>query len=113
MSLSIDDLRPKPFKVVIKGVELECQPLRLSHALAISRIGELMQNSAKHSMDDIRVSEKELDTIISELIPELGDINLELSAVMQLFEQMMDHIQPVEDQELKKNNVKLDSDPKA
>jgi len=35
---TIADLQPKPFTVTVGGVELKCKPLRLSHALILSKM---------------------------------------------------------------------------
>ncbi len=46
MSNTIEDLKPKPFKIVVKGVTLDSKPLRLSHALTIAKIGNVFQDTA-------------------------------------------------------------------
>lgn len=113
MSVSIEDLKPKSFAVTVKGLELTCKPLRLSHALSISKIGEVFQNPKDFKHADIKQAEADMDTVIGELIPELKDTELDITCIMELITQMMEHIQPSDNKELEEKGVKIDSDPKA
>lgn len=113
MSLTIDDLKPKNFKVVVKGVELESRPLRLSHALSIAKIGNVFQDTKNATRDEIKQAEVEMDDVVSELIPELAGVQLDMGATMQLIEQLMEHIEPADNKELKDKGVKFSSDPKV
>jgi len=54
MALTIEDLKPKSFTVNIKGVELQCKPLRMSHTLIISKVGEVFQNINTATRDQIK-----------------------------------------------------------
>ena len=113
MSLTIEDLKPKKFKITIKGVEVECKPLRLSHALTISQIGEVFNNSKKTSTIELKKCEEDMDNIIGELIPELKDIELDVASILDVITQMMGTIQPTDNKYLNENEVSFDSDPKA
>lgn len=113
MPVTIDDLKPKTFTVTIKGLELTCKPPRMAQVLSFSKFADVLQNPKDYSTQDFKQTEKDLDVLIGELIPELKDVELGLSAVMDLLEQIMDNVQPDDNQELKKNNIQVDSDPKA
>ena len=113
MSVTIDDLKPKNFKLNIKGVELESKPLRLSHALSIAKIGNVFQDTKNASRDDIKQAEVEMDEVIAELIPELAGVPLDMAATMQLIEQLMEQVEPSDNRELKDKGVKFSSDPKV
>jgi glutamyl-tRNA reductase len=113
MSVNISDLQPKPFKITIKGVELESKPLRLSHALTVSKLGDIFQDSTKATKQEIKQAEIDLDEVIADLVPELKDIQLDITSIMQLLEQLMANIEPADNAELKEKGVKFDSDPKA
>jgi hypothetical protein len=113
MALTIEDLRPKPFKINIKGVEVDCKPPRLSHMLVISKVGEAFQNISTASRETIQQSEKDFDWVVSELIPELKDIELDMQSVIDIITQVMEQVQPEENKELADKGVKFDTDPKA
>jgi glutamyl-tRNA reductase len=113
MSINVSDLQPKPFKITIKGIELESKPLRLSHALTVSKLGDIFQNSNKASKQEIKQAETDLDEVIADLIPDLKDIQLDITSIMELLEQLMGNIEPADNAELKEKGVKFDSDPKA
>jgi len=89
MSITINDLSPKPFKVNIKGLELTSQPLRLSHALVLTKIGNIFQNIEGAKKAEITQAEKDLDEVIGELIPELKDVKLDMATTLSLIEQLM------------------------
>lgn len=113
MALTIDDLRPKDFKINIKGVEVDCKPPRLSHTLVLSKVGEIFKNIQTASKEDIVKAEQDFDWVVSELIPELGDIKLDIHSVIDVITQLMSQIEPDENIELQEKGVKFDSDPKA
>lgn len=113
MAVSVDDLKPQPFKISVKGVEVTCSPLRLSHALMIARVGNTFQDPTQATTDQMRNAEREMDEIIAELIPELKDVRLDVAAVLEVVNQLMDHIQPADNKELKDKGVSFDTDPKA
>jgi hypothetical protein len=113
MSLTIQDLQPKPFTVVIKGVSLQCKPLRMSHTLTVSKVGEIFQNLSTASSDAIKQAEKDMDEVISNLIPELAGIELDMQATLDLITQMMESIAPSDNKELVDRGVEFNTDPKA
>lgn len=113
MTLTIDDLKPKSFKITVKGVELECKPLRLSHTLTISKMGEIFQDAKNASTADIKDAEKGMDDVISELIPELSGVELDITSVLEIITQMMEQVKPSDVDFLEKNGVKLDESPKV
>lgn len=113
MSVSIEDLQPKSFKVTVKGVELTCKPLRLSHALTLSKVGEIFQNTKDATPEEIQSAEKQMDGLVGELIPELKEVQLDVGSILELLGQMMETIQPTDNKELEKNGVKFDTDPKV
>ena len=93
MSLTIEDLKPKPFNFKVKGVDVECKPPRLSHALAITKIGNIFQNPKDYSKQDIQQAERELDEIIGELIPELREVKLDIGTSMTIITEIMSVIE--------------------
>lgn len=113
MGLTIEDLKPKSFKITVKGVELECSPLRLSHALTVAKLGEVFQNSKDATKAQIAQAEVDMDEVISELIPELKGINLDISSVIEIITLMMETIQPSDNKELDEQGVDISNDPKA
>lgn len=113
MSLTIEDLKPKNFKVNVKGVELECKPLRMSHTLVVSKIGDIFQNISTASKKQIKQAESDMDEIITELIPELEGIQLDMQATIDLITAMMENIQPADNKELTEKGVEFNTDPKV
>jgi hypothetical protein len=113
MSNTIEDLKPKPFKVNVNGVELESKPLRLSHALTIAKIGNVFQDTANASQADIKQAEVDMDLVIGELIPELKGINLNMKDTIDLIGQLMGEIEPSDNKELREKGVAFDTDLKV
>lgn len=114
MSVSIEDLQPKPFKINLQGVELESKPLRLSHALTLNKLAEIFKSPNDSTKDQIKSAEKDLDEVIGELIPELQGKLLGLNMTIELLTQMMESIQPSDNKELAQNGVELNAnDPKV
>jgi hypothetical protein len=111
--MSIEDLQPKDFTIKVKGLELPCKPPRLSHTLVINKVGEVFTDSKNASREQIEQAEKDFDWVIGDLIPKLKGINLDIQSVIDVITQIMEHVQPAEDKELKEKGVKFDVDPKA
>jgi hypothetical protein len=88
--MTIDDLKPKKFTVTIKELQLECKPLRLSHVLVISKIGEILQNPKEHNAKDINQAQLDLDDVFKDLIPELMGVELSFEDSITLITQLMD-----------------------
>lgn len=110
---TLDDLKPKPFKVSLKGHEFECKPLRLSHTLTVSRLAELFNDSGKITMKSAKAAEKDLDELIADLIPELTGVQLDLNDSMHLLTQMVNSVEPEESKELSEANVQFDTEKKV
>lgn len=113
MALTIDDLKPKSFKIHIKGVELTCKPARFSDALALAKIGNAFQEPDKLTSQDMKNLEAELDDIVVGLVPDLKDIPLDIDSMIEFIEQVMSHTSPAENKELADKGVNLNADPKA
>ena len=114
MSVSLDDLQPKPFIIKIKEHEIECKPLRLSHTLILSKIGETFQNPKESSSQEMKQAEKDLDFMIGELMPLLSGVELGMSEILEVIQQMMDTVEPSDNKELKKRNIQFgENDPKG
>lgn len=111
--MTIEDLTPTPFNITIKGVEVECQPLRLSHALKITRMANVFENPAKASDADLERAETDMDKLVGDLIKDLKGVKLDVQTTIDLLGQLMTHIMPSENKELEELGVKVDSDPKA
>lgn len=112
MALSIDDLKPKDFKINVKGIELTCKPLRLSHALIVAKLGDVFQNPKNYNNEEIRKAETDIDELISELVPELKGIQLDTMTMLDVITQLTDSNDPSENKELKEKGVSFESDPK-
>lgn len=114
MALSVDDLKPKPFKVNIKGVELTSKPVRLSHAMRIARVGNVLENAQEATTEQIKQAQAEIDEVFAELIPELEGKELDMSVTIDLIKALMETVEPSENKELKENNVEVgNTNPKA
>jgi hypothetical protein len=113
MSVTIDDLKPKNFKINVKGVELECKPLRLSHTLVLAKIGEVFKDPKTASKNEIANAENDLNEIFGELIPEIKGIQLDMQSTLEVMTQMMETIEPSDNKELAERGVKFNDDPKA
>jgi len=111
--IRVQDLKPKPFTVTVKGVELESKPLRLSHALTIAKIGNVFQDTANASQSDIKQAETDMDSVIEDLIPELKGVSLDMQSTIELIGQLMGEIEPSDNKELREKGVAFDTDPKA
>lgn len=120
MSVGLNDLQPKPFKVKIRDQEYNCNPIKLSHRLIIGRIQPLftaMESMANEqeveiSSDKIMELENDLDNLIGSLIPELKNITLNIEDLAELLTQIMESTIPEEAKELKEMNVEVSKDPK-
>lgn len=113
MAINLEDLKPKTFKVKIRGNEIDCSPLRLSHALAVAKIGNVFQNPAEYNKEQIKQAEADMDDVIGELMPEIAGIKLDISNTIDVITQMMGQIEPSDNKELREKGVKLTADPKA
>lgn len=113
MSLTIEDLQPKEIKVKLGELELTSKPLRLSHALILTQLGEIFQNPKNSSFEEIKKAEQNVDNLLSDLIPELAGKNLDVSTTIDIISQLINTVQPSDNAELNAKGVKFDSDPKA
>ncbi len=113
MALTVEDLRAKDFIIKIKDVELQCKPLKLSHALTVSKLGEIFQNTKNVTKQEVKQAEADMDEIIKELIPELAGVELDLGTTLEVITGMMENVQPSDNKELSDNKVKIDTDPKV
>lgn len=119
MGLSINDLQPKKFEIELsvtgetEKVIVMCLPLRLSHALIVSKIGDVFKNVGTATSKEIKDAEASVDDVVAELIPELKDIKLDMKNVMELITAMMGQIEPEDNKELSESGVKFDTDPKV
>jgi hypothetical protein len=113
MALSISDLQPKDFKINIKGVEVTCRPPKLSHMLVLSKVGNLFQNINEAKREDILSAQEDFNWVVSELIPELKDIELDMQSTIDVITEIMKEIQPEDDKKLAEMGVSFDADPKA
>lgn len=113
MALTIDDLKPKNFKIKVKGVEIESKPPRLSHTLVISKVGETFKDIKSADRKQIEQAEKDFDWVVAELMPELKDIPLDMQAVIDIITELMEQVAPEENRELNEKGVKFNTDPKV
>ena len=119
MGVTIEDLKPKNFKMKIaikdseEKLEIECKPLRLSHTLTIAKVGNVLQNPDGSTKQKIKEAEQDMDEVISELIPELTGISLDIRTTISIIEQMLETVEPADNKEIREKGVKFDTDPKA
>ena len=113
MTATIEDLKPTPFKITVRGVDLECKTIRLSHAMIIASVGSIFNDIKNSSVDDIKRAETEMIAIIPEIIPSLKDIELDGITIMDIITQLGPHMKPTDVEFLEKNGVKINDDPKA
>lgn len=109
---SLDDLRPKSFQVEVRGVKLNCKPLRLSHGLLVGKLGEAFQDTSKLTKQEIKQIQSDVDELVIELIPDLKDVELNMADTVELLSQLTDGIQPSDNEYLEKAGVNF-NDPKA
>lgn len=110
---TIEDLKPKKFTVTVKGVELTCSPLRLSHALIVAKVGEVFQSPKDATKAAIVQAQKDMDEVIAELIPEIADIELDMADTIELITQMTANSQPDDNQYLAKAGVEFNAEKKT
>jgi hypothetical protein len=110
---TLNDLQPQKFTVEIRGVILQCSPLRLSHALIISKIGKVLQEPENVSVAEIKQAERDMDEVINELIPELKTVHLDMMDTVSLITQMAEGITPEDSKFLDEQGVKFDDGLKA
>lgn len=118
MPLTIDDLKPKKFKVYIsvpneeEKVVLDSKPPKLSHVLILSKVGKIFEDSSNASMQEIKQSEKDFNHVIADLIPELDGVEVSMSATLEIITQIMEQIEPDDNKQLKESGVSFNKDPK-
>lgn len=112
MSVSIDDLQPKKFKIEIKGVELEVEPLNLSQMLIVANAGKVFQADAPTKAQIVEAG-KDIQEIIDTIIPELKGKKLDGQTTLDLIGKIMNSVEPDDNKELNERGVKFDVDPKA
>lgn len=110
---TLEDLRPKKFPITVRGVVLQCSPLRLSHALIISKVGSVLENPKDAKSEDIKKAEADMDAIIEELIPELKDIQLDMMDTVSIITQMSEGITPEDTKFLEQQGVSFEENPKG
>ena len=113
MGLTVEDLKPKNFKIIIKGVELDCKPPKLSHILMFSKVGETFNNLKDVTKESVVQAQNDFDWVVGELLPELNDIDLDMQSVIDVITQIMEQVSPEETKELDARGVKFDTDPKV
>jgi hypothetical protein len=113
MSLNISDLQPSNVEIKIGNSTVTSKPVRLSHALILTQLGEIFQNPAKYSFEDIKKAETNIDSIFADLMPELTGTKLDMNTTINIISQLMDTIQPSDNQELSAKGVTFNNDPKA
>lgn len=105
MSVTIEDLKPRNFTVNVRGVALECKPPRMSHALITQRAGKVFSKPDEYTVEQIREAEKDLDSVIDELVPDLRGVSLELDIMIEIIEAIQKHSEPSDNQELNESKV--------
>lgn len=113
MSLTLEDLQPKEKEITINGVQLIAKPLKLSHALILTQLGEIFQNPKNASVDEIKKAEKNVENLIGDVIPELSGKELDMDTTIKIISELMKTIQPSDNAELIEKGVSFNADPKA
>jgi hypothetical protein len=81
--------------------------------MIVSKIGTIFNDPASATKQQIKQAEADLDELIAELIPDLKDIQLDVSSITEAISGMMQGIQPTEQQELEEHNIEFDSEKKV
>lgn len=113
MSVSVNDLQPKSFKIKVNDVELTSKPIKLKHALILAKVGNVFENASSASNKDIESASDSIEEVLAELIPELKDIDLDMTITMEIMTKLLEHINPDDNQELIENKVSMNTDPKV
>lgn len=92
MSINAKDIQPRKYKVTVNDTEYTCKPMKMSHKLGIKRIEPLLSAVQSATNDEkIELSfkemsefESELSFIVSDLVLELDEtqVDIELGAQM-------------------------------
>jgi hypothetical protein len=113
MGVSLSDLSPQPFNVTIRGHEIQVQPPSLKHAMKLAKYGSVLENPREMTDKDIEQSDAAIREVIGELAPDLKGAELDFQTVMHIVSIIMGESEPDDNQELNRNNVKINTDPKA
>lgn len=111
------DLQPKNFKVTIKEKEYDCKPLRMSHRLIIAKIQPLFDQFAVISKgekieltaEEMIMLEKELDVLISDLMPALRNVTLNIEDIADVINQLLDSVMPEDAKKLRDAKVNIET----
>lgn len=109
MSITLEDLKPKQFKINIRGYETVCNPPRLSHALILTKVGEVFKEARTATKEQFKQAEIDFDEVVGELAPELKEIKFDVSVAMDIISEILEHIQPSDNKALKEAGVELNS----
>lgn len=110
MGLSLEDLQPKPFIVKLKGHDIPSSPLKLSHALALAKVGEIFKSVQTATVEQLKDAEKSASDVIHELMPDLNGIDLDMNLTVEIMQQLMNNIEPSDNKELTSKGVKFGND---
>lgn len=110
---SLDDILPKSFTININGVELECKPPKLSHAMLLAKTSKVFQDIDNSSVEQIREVQKTVDAVFEELVPELKGRSLDMDITIEVITQIMEKLQPSDNKELTDRGVNFSADPKV
>lgn len=107
------DLSPENSKITIKGKEYTIKPQKLYHALMIAKFGSTFENIASLTSSQAKQLDSEVGQLISELIPDLGSVQLAPSEILEILGHFMTASQPSEVTALEVEGVSVNNDPKA
>jgi len=110
MSVNIEDLQPKSFKVSIKGQEVDCKPPKLSHLLLVTKLGKVFENAQSANREQIVEAEKDFEFVIGELMPELDGLVMDPGMVTEVLTQIMEQVMPEETKALKEHNIEVNGE---
>ena len=119
--MTANDLQPKPFNIKVQDKEYLCKPIRMSHRLILARLTPFFkqfENAGNGEPIDLTAQqllefEAELNVLISDLIPALAGLTIEMDDIAEILSQIMNNILPDESKELKEAKVEVQNDPKA
>jgi len=109
MSLNIDELKPKAFKINLGGEETDCNPPKMSHLFMINKIGSVFKDPEKATKDQIFEADQYFTELISDLIPELKGADIDIQYKLDVLTQITEHITPADNKELVEKGVSFDS----
>lgn len=115
--LDLDALVPAKARVKIGGNEVEVNPPTTSQMLRLAGLGNKLQDMTTLPPEEVDTLIGDLTGLLKEIIPELGDMTLNIRQLLGVTELIGDMVMPPDTKELQKRgitpNTDGDKNPKA